>query len=56
MSRSSAPQPRFFTDRSLGSRVVPDALRAAGLEVQTMRERYGERRAQEIATSSGSPT
>ena len=44
-----ARQPRFFVDRSLGGVVVPQRLREAGFDVETMRERYGERRAQRIA-------
>lgn len=48
MSPSSALPPRFFVDRSLGAAVVPRLLREAGFDVETMRERYGERRAQEI--------
>ena len=35
------PAPRFFTDRSLGSQIVPQALRAAGWQIETMDERYG---------------
>jgi PIN like domain len=37
-----AGEPEFFTDRSLGRRVVPDALRASGLVVHTMADVYGE--------------
>lgn len=48
MSRSDAPPPRFFVDRSLGAVVVPRLLRDAGFDVETMRERYGEERAQQI--------
>lgn len=40
---------RFFTDRSLGDIVVPEALRAAGWSVTSMRERYGSVTAQELA-------
>lgn len=40
---------RFFTDRSLGDKDVPQALRAAGWDVVTMRERYGARTAQQLA-------
>lgn len=36
----------FFIDRSLGRKVVPDALRGAGLIVHTMASLYGERAAQ----------
>ncbi len=32
---------RFFVDRSLGSRIVPAALREAGWILETMDERYG---------------
>ena len=32
---------RFFTDRNLGSRTVPNLLRAAGWNVVTMNEFYG---------------
>ena len=35
------PALRFFTDRSLGSHIVPDALRMAGWMLETMDERYG---------------
>jgi PIN like domain len=41
-SRRAEPQPEFFLDRSLGRHVVADALRAVGLSVQTMAERYPE--------------
>ncbi len=40
---------RFFTDRSLGDRAVPTALRDAGWVVVTMRERYGSTEAQQLA-------
>lgn len=40
---------RFFVDRSLGNHVVPAALRAAGWDVVTMRQRYGEVSAQQLA-------
>jgi hypothetical protein len=39
---------RFFLDRGLGSLVVPRALRAAGWALETMDERYGADRSQEI--------
>lgn len=32
---------RFFLDRNLGSRIVPEALRGAGWTLETMDERYG---------------
>lgn len=37
-----AADPEFFIDRSLGRRVVPDALRASDLIVHTMASVYGE--------------
>ena len=40
---------RFFTDRSLGDHAVPEALRLAGWNVTSMRERYGPATAQELA-------
>lgn len=39
---------RFFLDRGLGSLVVPRALRAANWDLETMDERYGSDRSQEI--------
>jgi hypothetical protein len=39
----------FFLDRGLGSRIVPDALRAAGWVLETMDERYGKDDSQRIA-------
>lgn len=38
---SSQTPPEFFVDRSLGRRVLPDALRAAGYTVHTMWSVYG---------------
>jgi PIN like domain len=32
---------RFFTDRGLGSRILPEKLREAGWQITTMDERYG---------------
>ncbi|ROS72049.1 hypothetical protein [Cellulomonas sp. PhB143] len=32
---------RFFVDRGMGARLVPDGLRAAGWQLTTMTERYG---------------
>ncbi|MGH3275025.1 MAG: hypothetical protein ACRDNZ_11985 [Streptosporangiaceae bacterium] len=32
---------QFFLDRNLGSRIVPETLRAAGWALETMDERYG---------------
>ncbi len=40
---------RFFTDRSLGDHGVPHALRAAGWQIISMRERYGSLTAQGLA-------
>jgi hypothetical protein len=40
---------RFFADRSLGDHGVPAALRAAGWQVVSMRERYGSVTAQQLA-------
>ncbi len=40
---------RFFSDRSLGDHDVPGALRAAGWQVVSMRERYGSVTAQQLA-------
>jgi PIN like domain len=37
------PPPEFFTDRSLGSKIVPAALRAEGLIVHTLSEVYPDR-------------
>jgi hypothetical protein len=45
----SADGPRFFLDRGLGSRFVPDGLRARGWHVTTMDERYGVLASQEVA-------
>jgi hypothetical protein len=42
------PALRFFADRSLGSQIVPHALRAAGWLVETMDERYGIEQSQLI--------
>ncbi|GAA1885476.1 hypothetical protein [Lapillicoccus jejuensis] len=54
---SSAPEPNarlvglphVFIDRSLGAVQLPRALRAAGIELTTMREHYGESLAQATA-------
>ena len=40
MSQPEQP-PRFFLDRSLGRRAVPEALRADGWDVITLAEHYG---------------
>jgi hypothetical protein len=39
---------RFFLDRGLGARVVPQALRQAGWNLETMDERYGKASSQDI--------
>jgi hypothetical protein len=36
----SAPPPEFFVDRSLGRRMVPEALRGLGVVVHTMADTY----------------
>lgn len=41
-----AELPEFFLDRSLGSIQVPTVLRAAGLRLTTLAERYGAEHAQ----------
>lgn len=40
---------RFFSDRSLADHDVPEALRAAGWQIVSMRERYGSVTAQQLA-------
>lgn len=40
MSQPEQP-PRFFVDRSLGRRAVPEALRAGGWDLITLAEHYG---------------
>ena len=42
MSPSPSP-PEFFIDRSLGKRVLPDALRNTGWTLRTHAEVYGDR-------------
>jgi len=39
---------RFFTDRGVGSRIVPEGLRSIGWRVVTMDERYGKDVSQSI--------
>ena len=39
----------FFTDRGLGSRIVPASLRKAGWMLETMDERYGKDGSQRVA-------
>lgn len=45
---AAASRLRFFLDRGLGSRIVPEALRRAGWALETMDERYGKKESQEI--------
>lgn len=40
---------RFFIDRALGAHLVPSALRRAGWNIVTMRERYGEAPGQTVS-------
>src|ERR1700754_3545655 len=48
MSQPAEPpeSPVFFTDRDLGSKILPRALRAAGFTIVSMQEHYGAARAQ----------
>lgn len=39
---------RFFLDRGLGSRIVPETLREAGWVLDTMDERYGKAESQSV--------
>lgn len=39
---------RFFVDRGVGSRLIPEGLRAIGWDVVTMDERYGTQASQSI--------
>jgi hypothetical protein len=41
--------PRFFVDRSLGRRAVPEALRAGGWDLITLAEHYGMPADEQIA-------
>jgi hypothetical protein len=43
---------RFFLDRGVGSRIVPDGLRAAGWVVTTTDERYGAEASQAVADTT----
>jgi hypothetical protein len=36
-----SPPPKFFVDRSLGRKAVPEALRADGWDIVTLAEHYG---------------
>jgi hypothetical protein len=44
--------PRFFLDRSLGRRAVPEALRADGWEVITLAEHYGMPADEQVAETA----
>jgi hypothetical protein len=46
------PQPRFFLDRSLGRKAVPEALREDGWDVVTLAEYYGVPADQHVADSA----
>lgn len=46
---SSQTPPEFFIDRSLGRKLLPDALRAAGYTVHTMWSVYGPDAEQRIS-------
>jgi hypothetical protein len=41
--RAPQPRPEFFVDRSLGRRIVPEALRGLGFVVHAMADVYPER-------------
>lgn len=43
---------RFFLDRGLGSRIVPNGLRQAGWSITTMDERYGAAASQSVADTT----
>ncbi len=45
---AAASELRFFLDRGLGARIVPQALRQAGWTLATMDERYGKAESQGI--------
>jgi len=46
--RRPPPPPEFFIDRSLGRRIVPEAIEAAGYVVHTLASVYGEREGQRV--------
>jgi hypothetical protein len=46
---AAEPALRFFLDRNLGSRIVPETLRDAGWTLETMDERYGAHESQLIS-------
>jgi hypothetical protein len=41
VSSPEQPHPKFFLDRSLGRKAVPEVLRADGWEIVTLAEHYG---------------
>ncbi len=47
--------PRFLTDRGLGTKIVPEALRAAGFDVVTMQDHYGPAKAERLADEDWIP-
>jgi hypothetical protein len=50
LPRDVPPDPRrFLTDRGMGAKVVPEALRAAGFDVVAMQDHYGPAKAQRVA-------
>ena len=42
------PPPKFFLDRGLGVYSIAEALIREGIEIQTLRDRYGEAKGQQI--------
>jgi hypothetical protein len=48
-SRTQPEPPELFVDRSLGSHLLPDALRQAGFVVHTLASVYGEQEAQRVS-------
>lgn len=55
MANSEEDIPQFFVDRSLGKSIVAE-LRKAGLQVLSMADVYGSRRARTWPTRPGLPT
>ena len=51
-----AALPHVFVDRSLGAIQLPRLLRAAGIQLTTMREHYGEQLGQMTIDPTGSPS
>ncbi len=47
--------PRFLTDRGMGVKIVPEALRAAGFDVVAMQDYYGPTRAERLADEDWIP-